>query len=151
MPSYWDNSGKYQEIHDKFWEALITSFGPSEYVEGEHLRAIARIYYDYCNNGFGNNLTGAFNWLTNHNLIEKSERDILSPYMNCRVAGRSLNQFTETDPIMITLEAITNRVIEKLMATPVLTPHNDDMFNYGVRDDYSDDEDEDDEDEDDWY
>jgi hypothetical protein len=145
---YWDNTGTYQTIYDRLYKELVPQSGPSAFVEGENLRAINRIYYDYCNNGFGNNLTGAFNWLNEHNLLEKSEIEVLLPYMNCRIAGRSRDQFEPTDPIMITLDKIADRVVEKLMAASNFTPHDDDLFNYSDKDDwFNNDEDEDDYDE----
>lgn len=148
MPSYWNNNGKYQEIYDRLWSELVPSSGPSQFVEGENLRAISKIYWDYCNNGFGNNMTGPFNWLSAQNMLTSDEIRVLSPYMNCRTCGHFQNQFSDTDPIMIVLEAVTNRVIERCMAN--MTRHEDDLFNYANEDDYPDDDEDDYPDDDDY-
>ena len=38
--SYWDNNGKYQETYNRFLESLVPVSGSSEFIEGEHLRAV---------------------------------------------------------------------------------------------------------------
>jgi hypothetical protein len=46
----------YDVTHYNFlYDQLVPNDGPAEYLEGELLRAISRIHYDYLNNGFGNN------------------------------------------------------------------------------------------------
>ena len=49
--SYWNNNGAYQEQYDKLYESLVPSRGESDTVHGEMLRAVSRLFYDYCNNG----------------------------------------------------------------------------------------------------
>lgn len=49
--SYWNNNGVYQEQYDKLYESLVPSSGESDTVHGEMLRAVSRLFYDYCNNG----------------------------------------------------------------------------------------------------
>lgn len=134
---YWNNTGKYQAEYDKAWSELVPSSGSSEYVEGENLRAATRIYYDYFNNGFGNNLTGAYNWLKNHEFINQSMAYVLGEYANCQVAPRYDNQFTDKDPIVIALELVIDSVIEDIISkNGNFTKHDDDMFNYSEKDDY---------------
>lgn len=48
---YWNEEGKYQKLHAKYWAELVPDFGEAETPEGEALRAINRIYYDVYNNG----------------------------------------------------------------------------------------------------
>jgi len=52
--TYWDNEGKYQEQYTKACEKLIPFHGEAEDGLPEALRAIARVNYDYYNNGFCN-------------------------------------------------------------------------------------------------
>lgn len=52
--SYWNNEGKYQAQYTKAWEQLIPAQGEAQDGLPEALRAIARIGYDYYNNGFCN-------------------------------------------------------------------------------------------------
>ena len=49
--SYWNNNGVYQEQYDKLYESLVPSRGEADTVHGEMLRAVSRLFYDYCNNG----------------------------------------------------------------------------------------------------
>lgn len=48
--SYWNNEGAYQEELDKLNEQM-PAMGAAETLNGELVRAINRLYYDYCNNG----------------------------------------------------------------------------------------------------
>ena len=52
--NYWNHTGKYQKEYDAAWEALVPNKGEAEDGLPEALRSIARIYYDYYNNGFMN-------------------------------------------------------------------------------------------------
>jgi hypothetical protein len=49
--SYWDNTGKYQKEYDRLWKEQVPSSGESGTLEGELIRAIGRLFYEYCNNG----------------------------------------------------------------------------------------------------
>ena len=55
--SYWNNSGKYQREAEKL-DKLVPDYGPAETAKGELWRAARNIYYDFNNNGFGNNWSG---------------------------------------------------------------------------------------------
>lgn len=48
---YWNSKGKYQNIHDKMYKEKVPKQGSSDTVQGELIRAVSRLYYDYCNNG----------------------------------------------------------------------------------------------------
>lgn len=49
--SYWDNNGAYQEQYDEIYAKLVPSSGEADTVHGEMIRAVSRLFYDYCNNG----------------------------------------------------------------------------------------------------
>ena len=49
--SYWDKKGYYQDDYNILWNNLVPSSGEADTVHGELIRAIGRLYYDYCNNG----------------------------------------------------------------------------------------------------
>jgi hypothetical protein len=52
MPkSYWSSTGIYQEQFDKLYEKMVPSEGRSTTLNGELIRAISRLFYEYCNNG----------------------------------------------------------------------------------------------------
>jgi len=49
--SYWDESGAYQKEYKELYDKLVPSSGSSETLHGELIRAISRLFWDYCNNG----------------------------------------------------------------------------------------------------
>ena len=49
--SYWDGNGKYNSDYTKLWESLVPDSGEAETIEGELIRAIGRLFHEYCNNG----------------------------------------------------------------------------------------------------
>lgn len=49
--SYWDESGAYQKEYKELYDKLVPPSGSSETLHGELIRAISRLFYDYCNNG----------------------------------------------------------------------------------------------------
>lgn len=64
--TYWNNNGQHQAIYDRLSEALVPMSGGCETVEGELLRAISKVYYDYYNNGLGNDMRGPVAFLQEH-------------------------------------------------------------------------------------
>lgn len=49
--SYWDETGAYQLDFDMLTKQLMPPNGEAETVNGELIRAVNRLYYEYCNNG----------------------------------------------------------------------------------------------------
>jgi hypothetical protein len=49
--SYWNNNGAYQEEHDRLWAELVPASGSCGTIHGELIRAVARLFYEFCNNG----------------------------------------------------------------------------------------------------
>jgi hypothetical protein len=48
---YWNSNGVYQEQYDALWKSLVPDSGESSSIQGEMIRCIGRLYYDFCNNG----------------------------------------------------------------------------------------------------
>ena len=61
--TYWSGNGQYQDLHEKYFEDLVPSFGSAETLEGELLRAINQLIYDHYNNGSCNTRTDHSNTL----------------------------------------------------------------------------------------
>ena len=53
--SYWCGTGKYQEEYNTLQKALVPPIGEAPTRHGELLRSFSNYYYDYFNNGGGNN------------------------------------------------------------------------------------------------
>lgn len=49
--SYWANDGAYQFDMDRLYDKLVPASGESETIHGEMIRAVSRLFYEYCNNG----------------------------------------------------------------------------------------------------
>ena len=49
--SYWNNNGAYQEEGDRLYEEMVPASGSASTLNGELIRAINRLFYEYCNNG----------------------------------------------------------------------------------------------------
>lgn len=49
--TYWDANGAYQKELDELFNKLVPASGEAETVHGELVRAVNRLYYEYCNNG----------------------------------------------------------------------------------------------------
>ena len=49
--SYWNENGAYQEEFDKLYKELVPSKGEADTIHGEMIRAVSRLFYDFCNNG----------------------------------------------------------------------------------------------------
>ena len=88
--SYYNGTGLHQS-DSEFLEKLVPSSGPSKFLIGEISRAASRIYHDYFNNGFGNNWTGAFNFLDEYTKLDPSVRQFLEYYAGGRVVPDGAN------------------------------------------------------------
>jgi hypothetical protein len=49
--SYWSETGAYQVEYDKLWKELVPASGACDTIHGELIRAVARLFYEFCNNG----------------------------------------------------------------------------------------------------
>lgn len=49
--SYWNSNGAYQAEYDKLYNEHVPVNGNAKTLNGELIRAISRLFYEYCNNG----------------------------------------------------------------------------------------------------
>ena len=49
--SYWDGTGKYQDVNTVLYKELVPSSGEAPTIHGEIVRAFNKLFYEYCNNG----------------------------------------------------------------------------------------------------
>ena len=128
--TYWNNNGVHQADYDRLYAALVPMEGKCATIEGENLRAVSRIAYDFYNNGFGNNWSGAFNWLK-RDFITSIEHNLLSPYARGGATVTSYD-FKDDSPLVIAIDAIVNRVVVyALVQEPKgFQPNSKDMFDF---------------------
>ena len=58
--SYWSNNAAYTEQYEELHQKLVPVVGKAETVNGEVLRVLSNVSYDYYNNGNCNILTGIY-------------------------------------------------------------------------------------------
>jgi hypothetical protein len=63
---YWDQKGKYQDLHETFWKRYVPAVGEATTVRGEILRNIVRLYYDCYNNGLCNDKSDEVKYLMDY-------------------------------------------------------------------------------------
>jgi len=76
---YWDNNGRYEKEANEL-QALVPSMGQAETQRGEIMRAGSKIYYDFYNNGFGNNWAAPLAFLDQNISLSPDVFDFLSQY-----------------------------------------------------------------------
>lgn len=135
------------ENFNKLFETHVPQIGSCDTVGGELLRAAAKIYYECYNNGFGNNVSGALNFLRNNGIDLRTDNVYSTLHEYC--CGSILNNNNEKI-VHSMVNLVVERVEEYISKIPaILTiPNNTDMHN--LTDNNYEDEDED-EDEDDEY
>jgi hypothetical protein len=109
--TYWNNNGLHQVESERF-NSLVPLMGKCDTVEGELNRAASKIYHDYYNNGFGNNWSGAWKFLYEHQdeLKIETELNMLWDYRR----GVTIDKY---DTIMMeNIENLVNKVIEYIMS-----------------------------------
>lgn len=133
MKTFWNRDHELSTESDRLSKSLMPATGNCETIEGELYRASSRIGYDYYNNGFCNNWSGALAFLRKHDMVSVNEYIALEPYQ----FGNRLDDgsFFEDDcPLQKASIAIHERVIRHILSKEELTPNTDnvDMFDYSL-------------------
>lgn len=120
--TYWGESGKYQSEADEL-EKLVPPSGPAETLNGEIWRAATKIYYDYHNNGFGNNWSGPATFLMTwaSKELPYEVKAVLKNYMFGKVAERDLD---------VEMEQMIDATIEHIKKRDPRTRNTFDMWDY---------------------
>lgn len=80
IPNFWDGDHPNNHLAKEF-QSLMPPTGAADTLEGEMYRAASRLVYDFYNNGFCNNNSGALEFLSEFNLVTVKEYKVLEPYM----------------------------------------------------------------------
>jgi len=116
--SYWNNEGTY-EAEAATLQELVPALGKSDTFKGEIWRAATKIYYDYFNNGWGNNWKQAAAFLITNIDLDEATRDMLFQHANNNMG----DGFDEQ------LDAMINTVIVQLRSIED-TPNTQDMWEF---------------------
>jgi hypothetical protein len=93
--SYWNNCGTY-ENEARVLSQLVPGSGQADTFKGELWRAATRIYYDYYNNGFGNNWLAPAAFLIDNIKLSPEVKRTLFEHANGNVAQSNLDSEMET-------------------------------------------------------
>lgn len=123
---YWGSDAPHQKEYSELFKKLVKPSGPSDTVEGELLRAANKIYYDYYNNGFGNNWSGALNFLEHQARFDvKKEFAALQEYSTGKVFDGN------ESAIEAVLDSLVDKVVDYIKSVGEnLTPYDGDMYDY---------------------
>lgn len=113
---YWTEQGKYQAEADQL-QTLLPPAGACATHKGEIWRAATKIYYDYFNNGFGNDWREPAAFLINSVTLSQEIYDILYDH----AAGNTADAYDKEMDLMI------DQVIEHLR-TVEDRPNTTDMW-----------------------
>lgn len=126
-----NGSSPLSKDYDRLYGLLVPTSGKCASLEGEMLRASSKIYHDYYCNGFGNNWSGAYNFLDTHLGLKAAERKLLKPYSKGKIC-RNIS-FDYNDKVAAVLEDIAERVVYHILAVEChggFTANTEDMFDY---------------------
>lgn len=147
--TYWNNKGRYQEDFDRMSNDLMPAMGAADTVAGELIRSANRIAYDFYNNGFCNNTTGAAKFLMEFNAIDPGIFNKLMGYANHGM----YNGNYDGDNIQIAVESMIDSTVKFIKENPLLLDMKNylDMLDFSDEDEYDNDEDYGYDDDDDGY
>ena len=111
--TFWSGTSPLSSEYNRLRSELVPDYGKCDTLEGELLRASSRIYYDYYNNGFGNNWSGAYNFLDEHLGLTASERKALRGYARGKIINRA--RYGRDTAIASVLENLSNRVVNHIL------------------------------------
>jgi hypothetical protein len=136
---YWAEKGKHQAELNRI-NALVPDSGPAETLEGELLRSVTRLYYDYYNNGMCNNTSGAVNFLIKYNgKIGLGIGKELDAVYESSVSGGYGYVNLEVE-----LEKIVDSVIVYIASVKDYTVNTENLFDFSDDTVYEDEDDDDD-------
>lgn len=128
---FWNHSHELSARHDELWDKYVPVSGNTEFVEAEALRAAARLYYDFYNNGWCSDMRQAIKFLRGYFFLNKEqiknldecsrvitilldEQEMSEEEYNDRID--SLYEIFDDEAVIDALESIVEAVVKKLIA-----------------------------------
>lgn len=139
--TYYDNTGKHQKELDRLTEQLIPAWGQCETLGGELIRCVQRLGYDFYNNGFCNNTSGAINFIYQKGAIDIHTYEVVYPF----TCGQEVYEGRYNgDAIHLAVEAIINQTVEYILDNPEIEGEHNGEDSFDFEDEYFQLDDEDD-------
>ena len=133
--SYYNaENGKYQEQLNRLWK-LVPMSGNSPMVAGEMVRAAVRLSHEYYNNGMGNNVSGAINYLKAKGVFDGNMDVFKTIYDYSR--GKVYNGVFDNEcKLTVAIERMMDLTLSYVIGRPDLeiTENSEDMFDYAEPD-----------------
>lgn len=123
--NFWSGTHELSKRANELQSKHVPGSGPAKHLEGELQRASSKIHYDYYNNGFGNDWSGAHKLLTNH--ADKLE----SHHPGVRDALDRLDAYKHGDNYVGNSPAHANAVDTLVTATTKMLDHADKQGKFG--------------------
>lgn len=146
ISGYWGDTGKYSKEWDALYDKLVKPSGKSTTIAGEAMRAASKLCYECYNNGWGNNVSGAYFYL--RSFFDKYEVDFeeFSYFEDPSFDGRFQDEEKEGNLIDQMVENVYT-IITKTYPSLQTTKNSKDMWDYAqatpTREDSDDDSDDD--------
>lgn len=121
MGSYWTNNGRHQQFADTL-AALVPNSGPADSLNGELFRAATRIYFDFFNNGWGNEWMGPACMLLDHFKLPVRVRAALFKY------GRGFTVCGQHPSVMDEMEELVEQMMDSVLDQLYHRPNNVNPF-----------------------
>lgn len=139
--SYWDCNATHSKWLEENYPLLVKDSGASDTVEGELIRAVSRLNYDWGNNGMCNNTSGACNFIKEVMDFTDEEQNAFNEVSSqCNAGGYTYYNLIEH--ITVVSDAVIKYVISRNGNYEPLI--EGDMFTYADPDyadpDYADDD-----------
>lgn len=143
ISGYWGDTGKYSKEWDALSDKLVKPSGKSTTIAGEAIRAASRLCYECYNNGWGNNVSGAYFYLSSFFDKYNVDFDEFSYFEDPSFDGRFQDEQKEGKLIDQMIDNVYT-VITKTYPSLQTTKNSKDMWEYGqetpMRESDSDDE-----------
>lgn len=129
VSDYWSDAGKYSKEWDALYDKLVKPSGKSTTIAGEAIRATSRLIHECYNNGWGNNVSGAYFYL--RNFFDKYEVDFdeFSYFEDPSFDGRFQDEEKEGELIDQMVDNVYT-VITKTYPSLQTTKNSKDMWDY---------------------
>lgn len=139
IATFWNEKHPLSKQANALYSQMVPMSGNSTSLQGELLRASSRISYDWFNNGWGNNWSGAVKFLENNfiKLPNQPEADIIKELkkelafvLNYSHGEPCPSNNDYKSKVYSTVTKIHEIVVTAILANPDLINNTDDMFNY---------------------
>lgn len=117
-------SRKTLELNEELFSKLVPDTGKCETLEGEMIRASNKICYEMDNNGFGNDVSGAWNFLFKFKDLLNISEELSIIDDNC--AGVMME--THNEQVVNAVYSICEKVVNYVDSRTEYTNNDIDMF-----------------------